>query len=211
MPQQIQTTAEEAALANMDEDFFQTLYEQYNRRLYNFFANREFSREESRDLVQETFMAAYDSRASFRGDSHAGAWLLGIATNVWRMKIRHLRRIKRDAPVVSLDHPAAGEDTDRLPARQLADDARASRQLEKCLADERIRLLYLALHELPEKMRLCVVLHLREYKYRQIAEILGVSINTVRRQLYDAREKLKKRLTDHFLDLSPLDPRGSDT
>ncbi len=206
MPQRTRTTAEAPALATMNDDFFKRLYEQLNRSLYNFFANRGFNREESRDLVQETFMAAYDSRHSFRGDSSAESWLFGIAGNVWRMKVRHLKQIKRDAPVVSLDEPAPGEGSDRPRFRQLADNARASRQLDKCLADERIRLLYLALHELPKKMRLCMVLHLREYKYRQIAEILGVSINTVRKQLFDAREKLGKQLNDRFLDLSPLDP-----
>ncbi len=213
MTQQTQATAEAITLEPMDEQDFKGLYEQYNRPLYYFFANRGFCREESRDLVQETFVAAYDSRGSFRGDSPPADWLFGIAKNVWRGNIRHRKRLKRDAQVVSLDGPASGRESDRPRAVQLADAAQESRQLRKCLADERTRLLYDALQELPERMRLCVVLHLRGYKYREIAGVQKVSINTVRSQLFDAREKLKKRLAGHFSDLPSFPSRreGSRT
>ena len=208
MTQHTQATAEGFGLEPMGGPNFHELYEQYNRPLYNFFANRGFCREESRDLVQETFLAAYDCRASFRGDSPPGAWLFGIAANVWRTSIRDRKRLKRDARVVSLDGPVPGKDSDRPRAAGLADAAQESRPLEKYLADERTRLLYDALEELPEKMRLCVVLQLRGYKYREIADVLKVSLNTVRSQLFDGREKLQKRLAGHFSDLSPLIGRG---
>ncbi len=142
MTQQTQATAETLALEPSDEQGFQGLYEQYNRPLYNFFANRGFTREESRDLVQETFLAAYDSRTSFRGDSSPSTWLFGIATNVWRTNVRDRRRLKRDAQVVSLDGPAHGPESDRTRAAELADAAQESRPLKKYLADERTRLLY---------------------------------------------------------------------
>ncbi len=210
---QIQATAEDfppqggkptLALEPMGERYFQGLYEQYNRPLYYFFTNRGFCREESRDLVQETFVAAYGGRGSFRGDSPAADWLFGIAKNVWRTNLRDRKRLKRDAQVVSLDGPAHGNQSDRPRAALLADGAQENRPLEKCLADERTRLLYDALQELPERMRLCVVLHLRGYKYREIAGILKVSINTVRSQLFDARDKLRKRLAGHFSNLPPF-------
>ncbi len=202
-----QTQAAAISLEPMDEQGFQGLYEQYNRPLYSFFANRGFCREESRDLVQETFVAAYDKRSSFRGNSPPGAWLFGIATNVWRMNLRDRKRLKRDAQVVSLDGPVPGKESDRPRVAQLADVAQESRPLEKYLADERTRLLYDALQELPERMRLYVVLHLRGYKYREIADLLKVSINTVRTQLFDAREKLRKSLAGHFSDLPPFPSR----
>ncbi len=186
------TTAQAPVSELIDEQSFPGLYESHNRPLYNFFANRGFSREESRDLVQETFLEAFNSRSRFRGDSSPGTWLFAIATNVWRMTLRDQGRLKRDAQVVPLDGH-----------RVLADAAQENRPLKKCLADERTRLLWDALDDLPEKMRLCVVLRLKEeLKYREIAEILKISINTVRSQLYEAREKLRARLADDFTDLA---------
>lgn len=205
MTQQTQATAEVLAFEPLDEQGFQGLYERYNRPLYNFFTNRGYCREESRDLVQETFLEAYNSRRSFRQDSPPSAWLFGIAANVWRMNLRDRKRLKRDAQVVSLDGPAPGKQSDRPRVPQLADATQESLPLRKYLADERNRLLYDALHELPERMRLSVVLHLRGYKYREIAKILNVSMNTVRSQLFDAREKLRVRLAGHFSDLPPAE------
>jgi RNA polymerase sigma-70 factor (ECF subfamily) len=207
----LQETAEPSALEPMEEGEFQQLYELYNRPLYNFFANRGFCREESRDLVQETFLAAYDGRAGFRREGSPAAWVFGIASNVWRMRVRDQRRLKRDGLVVSLEAPAPGEEGERPRVAEIADAAEESRPLMKYLADEQTRLLYDALLELPERMRLSVVLLLRGYKYREIAEILKVSTNTVRSQLFDAREKLRKRLAGHFSGPPPWSQRGSRT
>ncbi|MCP4658084.1 MAG: sigma-70 family RNA polymerase sigma factor [bacterium] len=191
MKQQSRTADEARVPGLIDEQSLEGLYESYNRPLYNFFANRGFSREESRDLVQETFLEAFNNRSRFRGDSSPGTWLFSLATNVWRMTLRDQGRLKRDAQVVPLDGH-------RVPA----DAAQENRPLKKCLADERTRLLWDALDEMPEKMRLCVVLRLREeLKYREIAEILKVTTNTVRSQLFEAREKLRAQLADDFNDL----------
>lgn len=206
----LQKTAEPPVFEPMDEENFQRLYELYNRQIYAFFANRGFSREESRDLVQETFLAAYNSRASFRGEAPPSTWLLGIATNLWRMTVRGQGRLKRDAHVVSLEEPAHGRESNQQRLAELADSAKEN-PLGKYLADEQNRLLYEALQELPERMRLGVVLLLRGYKYREIAEILKVSTNTIRSQLFDAREKLRKRLAGHFSELPPLGQKGSKT
>lgn len=208
MTPQTQAAAEPVFVETLDEDTFHRLYQQHNRQIYNFFANRGYSREESRDLVQETFLAAYHKRGSYRGESPPAAWLFGIASNLWRRHLRDSKRIKRDAQLVSLD--GASHDADRDPPRtgQLVATEPGDQPLEKYLADERTRLLYDALRELPDRLRQCAVLHLRGYKYREIAEILQVSLNTVRSQLFDAREKLRHRLGSAFSDLSALEREG---
>lgn len=207
----LRETAEPLVLEPMDEQEFQRLYDLYNRRIYAFFANRGFGREESRDLVQETFLAAYDSRTSYRGESPPHVWLFGIAANVWRMRVRGQGRLKRDAQIISLEAPAHGQESDQPRVTELAVASQESCPLGRYLADEQNRLLYEALQELPEKMRLGVVLFLRGYKYREIAEILKVSTNTIRSQLFDAREKLRKRLAGHFSELPPVSQKGSKT
>ncbi len=208
MTRQTQVAIKAFAPKTMDEDDFHGLYQQYNRRIYNLFANRGYGREESRDLVQETFLAAYHKRSSYRGDSPPAAWLFGIALNLWRRNLRDSKRIKRDAQLISLDGSVGGDENDLPRAFQLTATEPEGQPLEKYLADERIRLLHDALQELPERSRHCAVLHLRGYKYREIADVLQVSLNTVRSQLFDAREKLRHRLRGSFSDLSTLEREG---
>ena len=208
MTQQTQAAIGALVLKTMNEGDFHGLYKQYNRRLYNFFANRGCCREESRDLVQETFLTAYHKRGSYRGDSPPAAWLFGIARNLWRRNARDSKRLKRDAQLVSLDVSVHGDESEPPHALQLATSETEGQPLKKYLADERTRLLHAAIQELPDRLRLCAVLHLRGYKYREIADILQISLNTVRSQLFDAREKLRQRLADIFSDLSALDHEG---
>jgi len=193
----------------MDDADFQRLYERYNRAIYTFFANRGFCREESRDLVQETYLAAYHGRAGFRNEGSPAGWLFGIAANVWRERVRDQKRFKRDAQVISLAASKAGDEGDPARVAEIADATPESLPLARYLVDEKNRLLYDALQELPDRMRLGVVLLLRGYKYREIADILRVSTNTIRSQLFDAREKLRRRLAGHFSESPPLRQRGS--
>ncbi len=185
----------------ISEEDFHWLYEEYNRPIYGFFANRGCSREECRDLIQETFLAAFRSRGRFRGDSTFETWLFSIAMNVWRSTLRDCKRLKRDAQVISLDLMVEGGQ--HQEAEDLFEDgSEESRPLEKVLANERTRLVRDALNDLPEQMRCCVVLRLsQDLKYREIAAVMQVSINTVRSQLFDAREKLRDRLAELFKDI----------
>lgn len=71
--------------------------------------------------------------------------------------------------------------------------------LEETLRDESRRLLREAVGELPPSMRRCVQLRIdRSLKYREIAAILMVSVDTVKTQLHQARQRLKGDLEKHF-------------
>lgn len=70
--------------------------------------------------------------------------------------------------------------------------------LHDMLEEERSRLLRNALEELPPQMRRCVQLRVQDLRYREIAEILKVSIDTVKAHLYQARQLLKAKLGDYY-------------
>ncbi len=57
------------------------------------------------------------------------------------------------------------------------------------------------LQELPARMRQCTMLRLQGLKYREIAQILDISIETVSSQIHQTRVKLRKRLGDQVADL----------
>jgi RNA polymerase sigma-70 factor (ECF subfamily) len=177
--------AEDRRLGEVPED----LFPRYYRPVVAFFQNKGFTREESRDLAQETFLRVYRYRERFRGESSPVTWLFQIAANLYKNKLRSLAAQKRDAEEVPLDSTDA-----RDPESE--DDA-----LELILTEERSRLLREALEELPPQMKRAVMLRVTsDMKYREIAEEMEVSIETVKAHLYQARQHLRDRLSDYFTD-----------
>lgn len=165
------------------------LFKRYHRPVVAFFLHKGFSTEESKDLAQDTFLRVYRYRERFRGESSQVTWLFQIAANLYKNKLRSLAAQKRDAEEVPLDSTDA-----RDPESD--DDA-----LELMLTGERSRLLREALEELPPQMKKAVMLRVTsDMKYREIAEEMEVSIETVKAHLYQARQHLRDRLSDYFTD-----------
>ncbi len=181
------------------EESFHLIFCRYSRLVFSFFAKRGFSTEECQDLVQETFLRVYRSLANFRGAARFETWLWQIAANVYRNTLRSQSTQKRDAEMVLLDEALGGspEEGDRTTLLE----AGGRGPLEGVLAEERARLLYGALDDLPTQMRRCVLLRLdQDLKYREIAELMKVSIDTVKAHLFQARQALKAKLGDYFDD-----------
>ena len=177
-----------------DRSFMDTpedLYQRYYRPVVAFFVRRGFSLEESRDLAQETFLRVFKNMDSFRGESAVETWLFQIAGNLYKNTLRSLQTQKRDAQEVSLE---SSETAVELGARE-------SDALNAILSEERSQRLHEALEELPPQMRQAVFLRVGgDLKYREIADVMHITIETVKAHLYQARQKLRDRLADYFTD-----------
>lgn len=187
------------SLAGSDEEF-RRLFERYFRPLFYFFRNRGIPPEECRDLTQETFLRVYKSIARFRGEASVQTWLFQIATNLWRNRVRYDRAGKREASEVSLE--SAMEKGRPIPADlSLARGEHTAGPLAGLLADEQLGVLRRALDGLPPQMRRCVLLRVdQNLKYREIAGVMQISIETVKSQLSQARERLGRELGLYFED-----------
>lgn len=192
------------------EQHFQRLFDRYYRPITRFFRNRGFDAEQALDLAQETFIGVYRGVDRFRHESSEETWLFKIAKNIWRNEIRSTRAEKRSGHETSLEWllEQGVEPTDIERSFQLS-------ALEGCLGHERSRLLYEAMEGLPPQMRRCIVLRVaHDLKYREIAELMQISIQTVRSQLFQARSRLRDSLWEYFDDSldDPFDdpsPNGS--
>jgi RNA polymerase sigma-70 factor (ECF subfamily) len=179
-------------------DAFEALFRELYEPVLGLFANRGCSQQECQDLAQETFLRAYQSFAGFRGDAKPSTWLFTIAINVWRNRVRDAVAAKRAGDEVALDD-------------DLSDPASAERPLDEAMARERRRLLKTAIAKLPPKMRRCVWLRVyQDWSYREIAEILGVTVETAKSQVSLARPRLRSSLAEHYpeLDDDPDDRGG---
>lgn len=161
---------------------FEELVRRHHGRAYSLAVHLLGDREEAADAVQESFVAVWRRLPTFRGDAAFGTWLHRIVTN----RCLNSRRARRAQ--VSLDAGVDGDDgSARLepvaPQREQPDQA-AQRH-------ERARALAAAVAALPPEQRACWVLReLEGHSYEEVAEILGVSQDTVRGRLHRARARL---------------------
>lgn len=177
------------------EEEFESLFNRFYRPVACFFANRGFGAEECCDLTQETFLGVYRGIHRFRHESSDETWIFKIAANIWRNALRNRTAEKRAAAEVSLDHLLdTGHDPTGIPSRHQS-------PADQALVGEKIRLLREEIDELPPQMKRCIFLRVdQDMKYREIAAVMQISIDTVKSQLFLARERLKARLGKYFED-----------
>ena len=167
----------EAALTG-DRTAFEGLVHRYQDRLYAAMVQVIGSAEEAEDVVQDAFVRAFLKLNTFQNNSQFFTWLYRIAFN------SALSRMRRRKGTTSLDQ--ARETVGEEPIDSFAGPD------ERLLRDERVRTVQVALSRLSEDHRSILVLReMQEHPYEQIAEILDISIGTVRSRLSRARAQLK--------------------
>ena len=183
------------------EENFRRLFDLYYDKVLHFFAKRGFPAEDCRDLTQETFLGIFRGMGSFRGEAEFGTWIFKIASNIYRKRLRWGAAEKRKGTGValdSLDDPDSAILGDGLGAIPDARDAPDRRALDT----ERSRLLRATIRTLPDQMRKCLVLRAHyDLKYREIAMVMRISIDTVKAHLFQARLRIKESLGDYIQDL----------
>lgn len=176
---------------------FEELYRQYFNLVRGYFLRRRIPPQEADELTQEVFLNAFRGRNRFRGDAHDTTWLLVIAHNLFANYVRARRTAKRDAAEVSLD---ALREHGETPLDLRTEEPNA---LEEALEVEKRRHLSRAVRELPQRvgqvMRLAFVHGL---KYREIADLLGITVNTVKSSVFQGKAKLRELIQEISPDLS---------
>jgi len=129
-------------------------------------------RQLAEDAFQETFVKAWKNRNAFRGESSEKTWLSHIAVNTCRDMMRSgwFRLLKRSEP-----------------EEKLFDIAAPQQEKDTSVRD--------AILSLPGKYREVIVLYYdQEMKLREIADLLGLPVNSVSTRLRRARTLLKAQL-----------------
>jgi RNA polymerase sigma-70 factor (ECF subfamily) len=137
------------------------------------------------DLAQETLLRGYRSLHSLEEPDKFGAWLYGIALRACKDWLKAKERSQVTFSDLSADRDPAGI----LCSQPRNDEPELDRQ------DERRRVVA-EVDSLPEEYRIVLMLfYYQELKYRDIAQMLGVSAATVNARLTKARAMLRERLT----------------
>ncbi len=168
------------------------LFVRYRPGVHRFFTHQGFSSDEARALAQDVFVRVSQNIGNLRSEAAADAWVRRITANVWKNELRRRGAIKRDVKEVSLG--AEGE-----PGNEAADHALpvgaapAPNPLEQALVSEELAAARACLDELAPKMRQCLWLYVfQDRHYREIADLLHVSIETVKSHVHEARQQVKR-------------------
>ncbi len=174
-----------------DGQAFSELTSRYARNIFRLASHITQNQEDAEDVLQETFLNAYEHLNDFQGNSKFYTWLVRIAVNQALMK---LRKRKSDR-TVSLDQ---GFDTgEETVAREIAawdenPEQRYSREEVRGILDQ-------AIEGLPEIFRTVFVLRdIEELSTEETAGALGLSIPAVKSRLLRARLQLRDKLTRFF-------------
>lgn len=164
-----------------DSSAYGVLVQRYQDRLYSAIVNVVGCRVEAEDVVQDAFVQAYVKLDTFQQNSKFFTWIYRIAFNA------ALSRRRRRRVTVSVEQ--SREDTGNEPESD--DDAPEDRMMR----EERVGEVQRALLELTEDHRAILILReMQEMAYEDIADVLNISIGTVRSRLSRARNALRDQL-----------------
>lgn len=166
--------------------------------LWNYFRKNNLLRNEYEDLTQETLIRVFNQIRAFRFECQVKTWVFKIAETVLIDALRRRNTKKRLGPTVSHDAPESEENSSHSIANSLA-DARANPEQET-LNNELAAICFEAIASLAPREREVLQLHIfRELSNTEIAINLGLSVETVRVTLRNARKKVRAHLNSKAL------------
>ena len=166
-----------AMYSDGDAEAFDTLFDRYRAPVYNF-AHLMLGRADgAEDMLQETFMAVARTAERYQPHGHFRSWLMRIVRNRCLNELEARRVRRRMAARSGLDLAEPPADGPSPPER-----------LERSEQMARLRDLIAAL---PERQREAIVLYaFEQMSYREIGDVLGVPVNTVKTLIHRARATL---------------------
>jgi RNA polymerase sigma-70 factor (ECF subfamily) len=180
-------SGDQAAFDEMVTRYWDRIYAMVNQLLRN--------TQDAEEVTQDAFIRAHRGLVNFRGESAFSTWLYQIATNLARNRYWYWWRRKRDK-TISFDQPV-GTDSDTtlaeiFPAEvETPDDITVTQEFVDRIAQ--------GMEKLSAKHREILVLrNIKNLAYEEIAEILGISVGTVKSRIARARESLRAKLGEDF-------------
>lgn len=176
-----------------DEGAFEALVARYEKGLYNLAFRMVPDREDAMDIVQEVFLKVHQALPGFRGDSRFSTWVYRVCVNA---SLDFLRK-KQKIQTYSLDEPLNYGESQVV--KEVPGDGMSVEDLvENMSLGHRILSL---IQELDPAYRTMIVLcDIQGHTYQEIAEILDISVGTVKSRLHRARNMVRRLMSEEQLE-----------
>ena len=164
---------------------FSDIYDEFYEKLRRYL-ERMVGKNDAADVTQEVFMRIDKGLADFEGRSSLSTWVYRIATNAALDKMKS-RSFRQNGKVRTLD--TVTEEAEAPTACLAGESLSAERE---AIRDEMTECIREYVDKLPADYRTVIILsEIKELKNQEIADILGVSLDTVKIRLHRARVRLK--------------------
>lgn len=172
------------------------LFRRFSRPLYQFIYRQLPNEQTAADLVQETFLRVFTHRKSYRPTARFSYWIYRIARNLCvDEKRRYWNRHVMDASALTDTESGQQRDFFEMQSSSLPDGAELLHRKE---LEELVRK---AIDNLSDEQREVMLLHKYQgLAYKEIAEILGITTESVKQRAYRAHLKLRDQLKQVLKD-----------
>ncbi len=185
-------TAQEALFVSRlkanEDAAYDELVRMYSSPIYHVAYRMTGDAAEASDAVQDIFLKIFRNIGGFKGEAALKTWIFKIAFSEILNRLRWWKRRHRDT-TLSLDESPNGN----VPGHGVADAGPTPEEVLQ--AKERENAIQQALRRLSHEHRSIIVLRdIEGFSYTEIADVLGISMGTVKSRLARARADLKKSL-----------------
>jgi RNA polymerase sigma-70 factor (ECF subfamily) len=170
-----------------DRHAFDLLVLKYQSRLLSLVNRLVSNQSDVLDVLQDTFVKAYRSLHTFRGESAFYTWLYRIAVNTAK---NHLASKLKESKDVSVDDDATGE-LSVLQDFSAPDEEAGAEELQRAILH--------AIEQLPDDLKQALTLReLEGMSYDEIALAMNCPIGTVRSRIFRARDHVVQEISQQF-------------
>ena len=163
-----------------NEEAFVVLYQRYENRVFQYLMTIMNEATLAEETLVEVMLAIWKGLNSFKGQSKVSTWIFGIAHHKAVDALRKVTSQQRGG--IPLEDIADTEGSNENPMEDAQQKGMAllTNQGLMTLSSDHREILHMAFYE--------------ELSYPEIAELLGIPVNTVKTRVYYAKQQLKKRL-----------------
>lgn len=160
----------------------------YDKDIYSFCMHLTLNKEKAEDLYQDTFLEAMKKIRVIEYEKNPKSYLLSIALRLWKNQTRKAAWRNRILP-------QTGQEDAMEQYGTWEEDVAV-----KILWEDEKRILWKAIHKLPDQFRIPILLYyMEECSLQEISKILSIPQGTVKSRLYHGRKHLEKELEEYFL------------
>jgi len=153
---------------------FDEIVHLYKDRIFKMLYMKVGNMEDAMDLTQDVFLKVYRALPGFRGDSNIYTWIYRIAINTANTFLKKRGRFQSSS-------------IENMEDNSLKFNLNNEENLKTLLKSK--------IEELPEHYKDVLLLHYFEgFDYKEIADVLGINIGTVKSRLFRARELLSQKM-----------------
>lgn len=166
---------------------------QYAPQLFSTAMRMTRNRSDAEELVQETFIKAWRSFATYQQGTNLRAWLFRIMTNTYINKYNAQQRKPTETELDDVEELFLYKRLGAVDQSQLSQSAED--QMLSMFTDDEVKN---ALEELPDQFRIPVLMSdVEGFSYKEIAEILEIPLGTVMSRLHRGRKSMQKMLYEY--------------